>query len=294
MRLYEFVRSYDLALDELRNSNAEACSLSENTSVVPCIGIVALEMDAVDIYTRNVFRMVRKQLGRQGLYYNVDVVCGDDTSRFYMKKYNSLAETWIVELNKNSGNPFNFTRILRVYNAKQVCRKQVYGGSIDSMSMNYVVEHVVVKINHNYMSRVGEYVEETTFCLYPEYDDDFFMFLAFSNWNEIDLPLLPYLDSMHIVTWDAQRVLKQDFLEIVNTIHTLAYQWFSLSHKNNPDGIKSIGNWELKVIYVQKDNMLNETLFFYKKNTIILNECFREGEDLYRFTITRAQYLAFI
>lgn len=158
------------------------------------------------------------------------------------------------------GNSFSFPWAHQVYNAEQVCCKQVYGGSINIVGVGYLIEHAFLKINCDCMSRVGEYVKEITFRSYREYDDNIFMFIVFPNWNEIDLPLLPYLDSMHIVTWDAQRVLKRDFLALVNSIRTSKNPnpWLisgsNLATKTIADGIKSVSNWELKVIYIQEDN----------------------------------------
>lgn len=68
MGLYEFVKEFDNSLETLRNESVKAISTTENTSVVLIREFLALEMNAAEVCTQNIFRMVRKQLRRQGLY----------------------------------------------------------------------------------------------------------------------------------------------------------------------------------------------------------------------------------
>ena len=102
MRLYEFVRAFELAIAWLRNSNAEDGAKTENTSIVPTTQFVAIEKHAAEVYTRNIFMMVRKQLKRQGLYFKVDVVSMPERTKYYLGKYDCPERVWIVEVNNES------------------------------------------------------------------------------------------------------------------------------------------------------------------------------------------------
>lgn len=68
------------------------------------MNIVSLEMDVADVYTRKVFFVVRKQLRRQGLYYEVDKVdVGGHVLKYYLPNYNEPHRTWNVECQRDSG-----------------------------------------------------------------------------------------------------------------------------------------------------------------------------------------------
>lgn len=74
MRLFEFVITFDHAVDRLRNGTAEAASYIENTSVVPSTDLKAFEKYATKVYIRNVFNIMHKQIVRQGLYYEKSAI----------------------------------------------------------------------------------------------------------------------------------------------------------------------------------------------------------------------------
>lgn len=81
-RLFEF----ESALASLWNTNTEESTRSDKTIVVPA-NVVSLEIDAANVYTGKVFIMVRKQLRRQGLYYEVDKIDVGNHLKYSLSKY---------------------------------------------------------------------------------------------------------------------------------------------------------------------------------------------------------------
>lgn len=55
MRLFEFVRTLELAFNTLHNSTSEASAKNETTSIIPTTKIKSVELHASEVYTRNVF-----------------------------------------------------------------------------------------------------------------------------------------------------------------------------------------------------------------------------------------------
>lgn len=62
MHLFEFVRSFQLAISGLRHATAYTISNTKNSIVVLFIDIIDFEKHALESYTRNVFHMVIKEL----------------------------------------------------------------------------------------------------------------------------------------------------------------------------------------------------------------------------------------
>lgn len=93
---------FDLAIDQPKNTIVTAASESENASIVPMTEFVSTEMHVVEVYTRNMFKMVRKNLIRQGLCYEVDKIQVDEyTMKYFLEKYDRQDSIMVVEYKKN-------------------------------------------------------------------------------------------------------------------------------------------------------------------------------------------------
>nr|XP_027098813.1 protein FAR1-RELATED SEQUENCE 5-like [Coffea arabica] len=87
MRLYEFVRSFDLAIAWLRHTESKAVHTSENTKPVLTTILPELEGSAAEVFTRNVFFMVRKHLNRQELLISEGWSEDGGSRTYYYSKY---------------------------------------------------------------------------------------------------------------------------------------------------------------------------------------------------------------
>ncbi|GER49740.1 TBC domain containing protein [Striga asiatica] len=67
MRLYEFVRSFDLALARLRYTEAKANAVTINSSPVLSTHLKDIEKHAVDSLTRNMFFIVREEMKKEAV-----------------------------------------------------------------------------------------------------------------------------------------------------------------------------------------------------------------------------------
>nr|XP_027093638.1 protein FAR1-RELATED SEQUENCE 5-like [Coffea arabica] len=96
MRLYEFVRSFDLAIAWLRHTESKAVHTSENTKPVLTTILPELEASAAEVFTRNVFFMVRKHLNRQGLLISEGWSEDGGSRTYYYSKYGGHEISWRV------------------------------------------------------------------------------------------------------------------------------------------------------------------------------------------------------
>ncbi|KAI5649767.1 hypothetical protein M9H77_35772 [Catharanthus roseus] len=77
--------TFEQAIDSLQSGIAEATSNTENTSVVPITELKALEMHTYEVYTHNVFCMVRKQLQRQGLFMTIETIQASSNVKYLLE-----------------------------------------------------------------------------------------------------------------------------------------------------------------------------------------------------------------
>ncbi|KAI5654607.1 hypothetical protein M9H77_31794 [Catharanthus roseus] len=104
MGLNRMLRTFNCAIDRLRNGTPDAASRTENTSVVPSTYLTTIELYVAEEYTRNVFNIVRKQIRRQGLYFEKNVIANLEIVKYYLAEYEDLERTWTVEYNNNTEN----------------------------------------------------------------------------------------------------------------------------------------------------------------------------------------------
>ncbi|XP_027174459.1 protein FAR1-RELATED SEQUENCE 6-like [Coffea eugenioides] len=101
MRLYEFFRSFDLAIAWLRHTESKAVHTSENTKPVLTTILPELEGSAVDVFTRNVFFMVRKHLNRQGFLISEGWSEEGGSRTYYYSKYGGHEISWRVDYDRS-------------------------------------------------------------------------------------------------------------------------------------------------------------------------------------------------
>nr|XP_027065566.1 protein FAR1-RELATED SEQUENCE 5-like [Coffea arabica] len=101
MRLYEFVRSFDLAIAWLQHTESKAVHKSENTKPVLTTILSELEGSAAEMFTRNVFFMVRKHLNRQGLLISEGWSEEGGSRTYYYSKYGGHEISWRVDYDRS-------------------------------------------------------------------------------------------------------------------------------------------------------------------------------------------------
>ncbi|KAL3527803.1 hypothetical protein ACH5RR_012459 [Cinchona calisaya] len=67
LKLYEFLKTHDLAIAAMRHEHNRLDAETENTSLVPVIELKCIEKHAADVFTRKTFLMVRDNIKLQGL-----------------------------------------------------------------------------------------------------------------------------------------------------------------------------------------------------------------------------------
>lgn len=87
LRLYEFVRTYDMALQRLRNNEAMAHCESDQTEPVLTTHLRDIERHAASIYTRAMFKKVREEIAKENNFFVVDTIHGNGFTNFYLSQY---------------------------------------------------------------------------------------------------------------------------------------------------------------------------------------------------------------
>lgn len=97
------------------------------------------------------------------------------------------------------------------------------GGHIDIVCFGYLIEHCLIRLKRVLPYYAFTYIDEVAFRSWRTYDENLNMFCAIFGCNELDLLVLPYMDSMRVVVWDARKVMTDTFIAQVNSISTLQF-----------------------------------------------------------------------
>ncbi|XP_027172026.1 protein FAR1-RELATED SEQUENCE 5-like [Coffea eugenioides] len=74
LKLFEFMRAFDLGVAAIRHEENRLIAETEQTSLLPTTDMPWIEEHAAEIYTRNIFLIVRNAIKGQGMYNRSDLI----------------------------------------------------------------------------------------------------------------------------------------------------------------------------------------------------------------------------